>query len=149
MDSMLGSMISFAATGEIGAFRIGMAGEEADRLLGGGTGLADGPVGFKDGSLEVWVDRDLTVCLLGYDAVDVEGRFARAGGQEPIEAPSREVLIDGLAQRGCAWRHEDALSFDDQLAIRTEAGVSVVFTRRAPGTSGWVTASLYRSPDRP
>ncbi|MET8277094.1 hypothetical protein [Streptomyces sp. NPDC005096] len=54
MTTMLSLMISFAATGEIGAFRLGMSGEEADRLLGGGTGLtvparssSDGAAGLR------------------------------------------------------------------------------------------------------
>ncbi|MGA5816546.1 hypothetical protein ACPC54_01590 [Kitasatospora sp. NPDC094028] len=158
MDTMLGSMISFAATGEIGPFGVGMSGAEADLLLGGGTGLAapapgpDGHVGFKDGSLEMWVDGS-TVWLLGYDTVDPEGRFASpsrtgAGERPTIEAPSREALIDGLERLNCAWSQDGSLTFDDQLAIRTEAGVSVVFTRPDPPADGWVVASLYRSADR-
>ncbi|WP_405015679.1 hypothetical protein OHV05_00195 [Kitasatospora sp. NBC_00070] len=160
MNTVLGLMISFAATGEIGAFRLGMSGEEADLLLGGGTDLAapalsgsGGAVGFKDGSLEVWVDPGLTVGLLGFDAVDAEGRFEApsrtgAAGRAAIEAPSREAVIDGLEQLGCAWRRDEALTFDDQLAIRTEADVSVLFRRPEPPANEWVLANLYRSASR-
>ncbi|GJF31490.1 hypothetical protein KNE206_41900 [Kitasatospora sp. NE20-6] len=160
MNTVLDSMISFAATGEIGAFRLGMSGEEADLLLGGGTDLATpalpspgGAVGFKDGSLEMWVDPDLTVFLLGFDAVDVQGRFAapsRIGvaGRAVIQAPSREAVLDRLDQLGCAWRRDDTLTFDDQFAVRTEADVSMVFTRPGPSANEWVLASLYRSASR-
>ncbi|MFD0275303.1 hypothetical protein ACFVHB_15555 [Kitasatospora sp. NPDC127111] len=157
MATLLGLIISFAATGEIGAFRLGMSGEEADRLLGGGTGLAGparsgsgGEVGFKDGSLELWVGPDATVSLLGLDTSGADGRFQspsriNAATREDIEAPSREALISGLGRLGCAWHPDDALTFDGQLAVRTEAGVSVVFTRPAPPADEWVLASLYRS----
>ena len=159
MDGMFGQMISFAATGGIGGFRLGMSAEEADRLLGGDTGLAvpgrsasDGMVGFKGGSLEVWVGFDATVRLLGLDAVDTDGRFATpartgAAAQESIEAVGRADLINGLGQLGCGWSHEAALSFDDQLAIRTDADVTVVFTRPDPPATGWLVASLYGSAD--
>ncbi|MEU9074079.1 hypothetical protein [Kitasatospora sp. NPDC048538] len=171
MDSLLDSMISFAATGEIGPFRLGMPGGEADLLLGGGTALGapaaarpaeDGDAGVKDGSLEVWAGPDGLVHLLGFDAVDTAGRFAapsRAGtagrgatgsteATEVIEAPTREAVLDGLRRTGCRWRDDDALTFDDQLAVQTQAGVSVVFSRPRPPADGWVLASLYRSADR-
>ncbi|MEV0537332.1 hypothetical protein [Kitasatospora sp. NPDC050463] len=157
MTTIFGLIISFATTGEIGAFRLGMPGEEAVRLLGRDTGLAapaqrgsGESVGFKDGSLEIWAGSDRTVWLLGFDAVGTEGRFRTAScidasAQETIEAPRWGELIKELEQLGCMWRNDDSLTIDDQLAIRTEADVAMVFARPEPPANEWVLASLYKS----
>src|SRR5690242_12574161 len=74
-------IVYFAAAGETSGLWPGMPGGEADRLLGGETGLvspgeqtASGPTGFKDGSLEVWASSAGRVELVGFDA-DTEGKF--------------------------------------------------------------------------
>ncbi|MET8630455.1 hypothetical protein ABZW30_43275 [Kitasatospora sp. NPDC004669] len=145
MTTLLESMFSFAATGRIGPLRLGMPSSEADRLLGL-AGPTSSP--FKDGSLELWVGPDRTVRLLGFDSVD--GCFsppswlgAAAGAQ--VEGLSRTAVLDGLGRLGCAWRHDEALTFDDQAAVLTESGVSAVFTRRQSAADGWVLYSLYAS----
>lgn len=161
-DGMLGLLLRFAAAGEVGPLRVGMAADEADRVLGGGTGLVapsasdspdardpHGSAGFKDGSLELWVGPDGRVCLLGFDDVDGHGRFlgpTRLGPEfgQGDGTPTREALLDGLDRLGCVWRRDDALTFGDQSAVETEAGVSVVFVR-ADAASGewWLVSSLY------
>ncbi|WP_448317546.1 hypothetical protein [Streptomyces sp. CO7] len=137
-----------------------MPADEADRLLGGGTGLVvpasgsiderdpHGSLGFKDGSLELWAGPDGRVCLLGYDAVDGQGRFqgpTRLGTEfrQEDRTPTREALLDGLDRLGCAWRRDDALTFGDQAAVETEAGVSVVFVRAEVAAGEWLVSSLY------
>lgn len=153
---MLDLLIAFAATGEIGALRLGMPAEEADRLLGGGTGLAmpgpdsGGSVGFKDGSLELWAGPGATIQLLGFDVLDTEGQFqasTRLGMavRQGNETPTQQAMTVALDQLGCRWRRDDALTFDSQLAIRTEADVSAVFTRAESVTHGWVLSSLYKA----
>ncbi|WP_329493769.1 hypothetical protein [Kitasatospora herbaricolor] len=159
MDTVLDLIASFAATGEAAGLRLGMPGGEADALLGGGTGLdrpprsaAQGMTGFKDGSLEVWVGADGKLGLLGFDQVDTEGGFlapAHIGvvGRAHGAAVPFGVITSRLAARGCAWSSDEALTFDDQLAIRTEADVSLTFAR-AESTSdgrGWLLANLYTS----
>lgn len=159
MDTVLGLIASFAATGEAAGLRLGMPGGEADGLLGGGTGLdqpppssAQGMTGFKDGSLEVWVGADGKIGLLGFDQVGTEGGFlapARVGivGREHGDAVTYGVITGRLSALGCTWSSDEALTFDDQLAIRTEAGVSLAFARAepVPDGSGWLLASLYTS----
>ncbi|MFD7982961.1 hypothetical protein ACFXKJ_20245 [Kitasatospora indigofera] len=160
MDTVLDLIASFAATGEAAGLRLGMPGGEADALLGGGTGLdrpprspAQGMTGFKDGSLEVWVGADGTIGLLGFDRAGTDGGFLAptrvggAAGREHGDAVTYGVITGRLAARGCAWRPDEALTFDDQLAIRTEAEVSLTFTRPGSGSDGRgrLLANLYTS----
>ncbi|MFD3458022.1 hypothetical protein ACFWVC_38370 [Streptomyces sp. NPDC058691] len=81
MDTVLDVIVSFVVAGETSGLWPGMPGGEADRLLGGETGLislgeqtADGSTGFKDGSLEVWVSSEGRVELVGFDA-DTDGEL--------------------------------------------------------------------------
>ncbi|GHH69683.1 hypothetical protein GCM10018781_28550 [Kitasatospora indigofera] len=160
MDTVLDLIVSFAATGEAAGLRIGMPGGEADALLGGGTGLdraprspAQGMTGFKDGSLEVWIGADGKIGLLGFDRAGTDGGFlapARVGGvagREHGDAVTYGVITGRLAARGCVWSRDEALTFDDQLAIRTEADVSLTFTRPGSGSDGrgGLLANLYTS----
>ncbi|MPY31286.1 hypothetical protein FNH09_08230 [Streptomyces adustus] len=160
MDTVLDMIVSFAATGKtLGLWR-DMSGGEADRLLGGETGLlspgeqtAEGPTGFKDGSLEVWVSSEGRVELVGFDA-DTDGRFrVPAFGRATTGRPSGpfpwEMVTARLEARGCTWMFESILTFDDQRSIRTKAGVSLGFhapesSLDAPGQA-WLLASAYRS----
>ncbi|WP_089213143.1 hypothetical protein [Streptosporangium subroseum] len=70
METILDSIVDFAVTGQIGTLRLGMPAAEVGRLFGGGTGLTQSPpagagsVGFKDGSLELWI-REERLLLLG------------------------------------------------------------------------------------
>jgi hypothetical protein len=149
-------LIDFAATGEVGPLRLAMAAEEADRLLGGRTGLCSpatnfsGSVGFKDGSLELWVGPEATLQLLGFDDLNTIGEFqapARltAAVQGERTTLSHEQMLGSLDQLGCKWHLDDALTCDDQLAIRTEADVSAVFARSDSAPNDWVLSSLYKA----
>ncbi|MGW0933237.1 hypothetical protein [Streptomyces sp. NPDC002644] len=162
MSTVLSLLLGFAATGEVGGVRVGMTAAEADRALGGITGQDlwasgsdgsegsdgfGGSVGYKDGSLELWVGEDGTVWLLGFDDLDGEGLFQapRCLGADvrQVTAPTYQAVTDGLDRLGCAWRRDDALTFDGQLAVVTEAGVSAVFARVPSGAGDWVLSSLY------
>jgi hypothetical protein len=153
-------LIAFAAAGEVGPLRLGMPAEEADRLLGGGTGLcgpateSSGSVGLKDGSLELWVGPEATLQLLGFDDLDTTGQFQTPARlitavREERTTLTREQMLDSLDQLGCRWHPEDALTFDDQRAIRTEADVSAVFTRADSAPGDWVLSSLYKAAHTP
>jgi hypothetical protein len=153
-------LIAFAATGEVGPLKLGMAAEEADRLLGGGTGLCgpatdpSGSVGFKDGSLELWAGPEATLLMLGFDDLDATGQFQTPARLTTAVRGERTALtrgrmLDSLDELGCRWHTDDALTFDGQLAVRTEAGVFVVFARADPPPGEWVLSSLYKAAPAP
>lgn len=159
---MLDMIVSFVVAGKTSGLWPGMPGEEADRLLGGETGLvslgtADGPTGFKDGSLEVWVSSEGRVELVGFDA-DTDGRFrAPAFGRSTtgqLSGPfSWEVVTARLEACECPWSPAPTLTFDDQCSIRTKVGVSLGF--RVPESSpdapvhAWLLEAVYRSFSEP
>jgi hypothetical protein len=160
VDTVLDMIVSFAATGETSGLRPGMPGEEADRLLGGESGLvppeantADGPAGFQDGSLEVWVSDNGWVELVGFDA-DTEGKFrAPACGRATSDRASGpftwEMVTARLVACECPWSPDNALTLDDQRSIRTKAGVSLGFRRpEFPSDAlvrSWQLEAVYRS----
>jgi hypothetical protein len=155
VDTVLDMIVSFALTGETSGLRPGMPGAEADRLLGGETGLvspgeqtAEGSTGFKDGSLEVWVSSEGRVELVGFDA-DTDGRFyAPAATGQPSNPLPWEMVTARLEARGCTWLPDSTLTFDGQRSIRTKAGVRLVF--HAPESfpdapmQVWLLASAYQ-----
>ncbi|MBM9509289.1 hypothetical protein [Actinacidiphila acididurans] len=160
MDTVLDLIITFAVTGETLGLWPGMPGGEADRVLGRGTGLVptagtagDGPIGFKDGSLEVWVSAERRVELLGFDE-ESGGRFRApaygGAGDERLWGPfTWDVVTARLTAAGCTWSSYDALTFADQQAIRTQAGVSLHF--RPPESAPdapvhtWLLEAAYKS----
>jgi hypothetical protein len=161
VDTVLDMIVSFAVTGEASGLWPGMPGGEADRLLGGETGLvsrgeqtAEGSTGFADGSLEVWGSSEGRVELVGFDA-DTDGRFCvpasfiRATAGQASGPFPWEMVTARLEARGCTWMPDSTLTFDDQRSIRTKAGVSLVF--HAPESSpdapvqAWLLASAHRS----
>lgn len=64
-----------------------------------------------------------------------------------IDAITYDMVISCLAAHRCAWRPDDTLTFDDQVAIRTDVDVSLVFSLPdASDAHSGPLASIYTRP---
>ncbi|HEV2634388.1 MAG TPA: hypothetical protein VGX23_04530 [Actinocrinis sp.] len=128
-------LLTFATTGRFGPLRIGMPWVGMQAALRD-LGLAvpetspEGDLSDRFECLDLSV-ADGRLVLLG---LDHDGGLAFAlpeplGTGEEQETFSRTLLIGLPEQAGCPWSDDPALAFaGQQSAIRTEAGVTLVFT---------------------
>ena len=136
MASTLVSIVArFAGTGRIGGLRVGMNAADLGAVLHGlaidyrnvqGIDTND-----KYDSLDLAVSGGRLV-LLGLDhdgELGFELPGALGAGVQPAAVP-RDLLVAELADAGCLWSDDPSLTFPGrQSALRTGAGVSLVFAR--------------------
>lgn len=131
-------LVDFAKAGRIGPLYVGMGRSElsgALRQLGLPAALETPDSEFSDRheSLEIaMVGGQLVLLGLDHDG-DLEfvlpSGLGKGGSQEPSRLSKAETVIL-LDQAACPWAEDAALTFaGQQSAIRTAAGVSLVFTR--------------------
>ena len=144
---LVGFVAAFARTGEIGPIRCGLSLHQLENALRGlrmiGPGEAVPTENVKFGSVEIYISRGVVV-MLGLDSM---GNLSfnlpeslRQGGSRHEYVRHQEV-IDALARHSVRWSEDPDLTFDDQVAIKTTSGVSLVFTDRSPG---WATNVSHR-----
>lgn len=134
-SSLAAFVAQFAATGRIGELHVGM---DAAAL---GSALRDLGIDYRNvhgadsndryGSVDLAVSEDQLV-LLGLDHdgdLDFELPGVLGAGTQPAAIP-RDVLEAELTKAGCPLSDDPSLTFPgQQSAVRTGAGVSLVFAR--------------------
>jgi hypothetical protein len=155
---IVATMLEFARTATIGPLRLGLAGDALDSALREVGLVHDASAGstYIDGSesLEVSI-ADGSLDLLGLDNLgDFTFRLPPSLGDQESARLTMVEMLDLLSSHGCRWTDDEQLTFaDQQSAIRTAAGVSVLFAY--PETLGVTTIeneltlhSMYASPPK-
>ncbi|MBF6127186.1 hypothetical protein [Nocardia brasiliensis] len=133
-------IVTFAKTGQVGALRLGLRGDElvaALREVGVPLPASDDFADFlqREESVEVHVE-DGELRMVGLD---------RIGWREPefrlpakMNAPGAVVLtmdrvLEILAEADCPWHPYPPLTIDPQISIETAAAVHFTFAPRETG----------------
>ncbi|MEV6239688.1 hypothetical protein [Lentzea sp. NPDC051838] len=122
---MMKDLLELAATGHLGAVRLGMPLSDAEAALGPGRPhpalrLRPNASGYP----YHWGELSLFVA---------DGRVDKIALEPELGAVEREEFLDSLRQKDITFEPWAALTHGNQIAVRTSAGAEVVFTQHDGG----------------